>query len=102
EAIDAEDTADARIQRAVVELRLTRFEAAQSDAEHAIANTVDARALEVAGSVAYYCRNFERAATLGEALFQQGSQPEQQVQGQVIRARALHALGDVGGADDLM
>jgi DNA-binding SARP family transcriptional activator len=102
EAIDADDTADARIQRAVVELRLTRFEAAQSDAEHAIESTVDSRALEVAGAVAYYCRNFERGATLGEALIQQASEPAQQVQGQLIRARALHALGDVAGADDLI
>jgi tetratricopeptide (TPR) repeat protein len=102
EAIDADDTSDARIQRAVVQLRLARFEAAQADAEHAIESTVDSRALEVAGSVAYYCRNFERAATLGDALIQQASEPAQQVQGQLIRARALHALGDVEGADDLM
>ncbi len=102
EAIDADDTADARVQRAVVELRLTRFEDAQSDAERAIDNGGDSRALDVAGSVAYYCRDFDRAATLGEALIQQASEPGQQVQGQLIRARALHALGDVGSADDLM
>jgi DNA-binding SARP family transcriptional activator/tetratricopeptide (TPR) repeat protein len=102
EAIDADDTSEARVQRAIVQLRLTRFEAAQSDAERAIESAIDSRALEVAGSVAYYCRDFERAATLGEALIQQASEPGQWVQGHVIRARALHAIGDVAGADDLM
>jgi tetratricopeptide (TPR) repeat protein len=102
EAIDADDTSEARVQRAIVQLRLTRFEAAQSDAERAIESAIDSRALEVAGSVAYYCRDFERAATLGEALVQQAGEPGQRVQGQVIRARALHAIGDVAGADDLM
>ncbi|MFI5285093.1 MAG: ATP-binding protein [Candidatus Dormibacteria bacterium] len=102
EAIEADDTADARIQRAVVQLRLTRFEAAQADAERAVEISSDARALEVAGSAAYYCRDFERAAALGEALVQQSSETGQRVQGQVIRARALHAIGDVAAANDLM
>jgi DNA-binding SARP family transcriptional activator len=102
EAVDADDTSDARLQRALVELRLTRFEAAQADAERAIEAAGDSRALEVAGSVAYYCRDFERAASLGEALIQQAGDPAQRVQGQVIRARALHAIGDVAGADALM
>jgi tetratricopeptide (TPR) repeat protein len=102
EAIDANDTADARIQRATVQLRLTHFEAAQTDAERAIASDAGALALEVAGSVAYYCKDFERAAVLGEALIQQANGAIQRVQGQVIRARALHAMGDVPAADELL
>ncbi len=102
EAIDADDTPDARVQRAIVQLRLYRFEAAQSDAMIAVESAADSRALEVAGSVAYYCKDFQRAATLGEALIQQASDPAQRLQGQVIRARALHASGDVAGADDVM
>jgi DNA-binding SARP family transcriptional activator len=102
EAIDADDTSDARIQRAIVQLRLTRFEAAQADAERAVETATDPRALEVAGSVAYYCRDFDRAAALGSALIQQASAPSQRVQGAVIRARALHAIGDVAAADDVM
>jgi DNA-binding SARP family transcriptional activator len=102
EAIDADDTSDARVQRAIAHLRLTRFEAAQADAERAIGSAADPRALEVAGSVAYYCRDFGRAATLGDALIQQATGPSQRVQGQVIRARALHAIGDVAAADHLM
>jgi DNA-binding SARP family transcriptional activator len=102
EAIESDDTSDARIQRAIVQLRLTRFEAAQADAERAIEGAADSRALEVAGSVAYYCRDFARAAALGEALMHQASDPSQLVQGEVIRARALHAAGDVAGADVLM
>jgi DNA-binding SARP family transcriptional activator len=102
EAIDTDDMPDARVQRAIVQLRLTRFEAARVDAERAIETATDSRALEVAGSVAYYCRDFERAATLGEALMQQASEPSQRLQGQVICARALHAIGDVAAADDLM
>ena len=102
EAIEADDTSDARLQRAIVHLRLTRFEAARADAERAIESAEDSRALEVAGSVAYYCRDFERAARLGEALIQQASGPSQRVQGQLIRARALHAIGDVAAADEIM
>lgn len=102
EAIDADDTADARIQRATVQLRLTHFDAAQVDAERANASDAGARALEVAGSIAYYRKDFERAATLGDALIQQASGAIQRVQGQVIRARALHAMGDVPGADELL
>jgi tetratricopeptide (TPR) repeat protein len=83
-------------------LRLTHFDAAQADAEHAIDAGSDPQALEVAGSAAYYNRDFERAATLGEALIDQAGEPSQRVQGQLIRARALHAIGDVGGADVLM
>lgn len=102
EAINADDTADARIQRATVLLRLTQFDAARVDAEHAVASDASARALEVAGSIAYYCKDFERAAALGDTLIQQASSPVQRVQGQVIRARALHAIGDVPGADELL
>ncbi len=102
EAIGADDTSDARIQRATVLLRLTQFEAARLDAERAMASDASPRALEVAGSVAYYCKDFERAAALGDALIQQASGPVQRVQGQVIRARALHAMGDVLGADELL
>ena len=83
-------------------LRLTRFEEAQTDAQRAIETGADSRALEVAGSVAYYCRDFDRAAALGAALIAQASGADQLVQGQLIRARALHARGDVAGADDLM
>jgi DNA-binding SARP family transcriptional activator len=102
EAVDADDTSDARVQRAIAHLRLTRFDAAQADAEHAIEGASDARALEVAGSVAYYCRDFKRAAALGAALMEQAADPSQRLQGQVIRTRALHAIGDVAGADALM
>jgi tetratricopeptide (TPR) repeat protein len=102
EAIGADDTADARIQRATVQLRLTHFEAAHIDTERAISSDADARSLEVAGSVAYYRKDFERAAALGDALIQQASGATQRVQGQVIRARALHAIGDVPGADELL
>jgi DNA-binding SARP family transcriptional activator len=102
EAIGADDTPDARVQRAIVQLRLNRFDAAQSDAMIAVESAADSRALEVAGSVAYYCKDFQRAATLGEALIEQATDPAQRLQGQVIRARALHAIGDVAGADDVM
>ena len=102
EAIDADDTSESRVQRAIVELRLARFEAAQADATSAVEIAGDSRALEVAGSVAYYVRDFARAAALGEALIQQAGEPGQRLQGQVIRARALHAIGDVAGADDVM
>lgn len=102
EAIDADDTPDARIQRAIVQLRLTHFDEAQSDAEHAVEAGAGARALEVAGSVAYYRKDFARAAALGAALAEQASDASQRVQGQVISARAMHAMGDVAGADALM
>lgn len=95
EALAAQDTTAARLQRATVLLRQTRYPEAQLEAEAAVDRGDDVRAWEVAGAVAYYCRDFDRAAALGEALADHGSDAEQRVQGLVIQARALHARGNV-------
>jgi DNA-binding SARP family transcriptional activator/tetratricopeptide (TPR) repeat protein len=98
EAITAADTTPARLQRATVLLRLARYEEARADAEIGVSRGDDVSAYEVAGAIAYYCRDFARAALLGEALVEHAPTPFQQVQGYVVRTRALHAAGDVAGA----
>ncbi|HEX6538231.1 MAG TPA: AAA family ATPase [Candidatus Dormibacteraeota bacterium] len=102
EAIAADDIPAARSQRAVVLLRQARYDDARHDAEEAVRHGDDPDALEVAGAVAYYCRDFGRAATLGNALEEHAHDAVQRVQGIVVRARALHAAGDVAAADGEM
>ena len=99
EAITAEDSTAARLQRATVLLRLARYDEAQADAEIAVTRGDDLRAYEVAGAIAYYCRDFARAGALGRALLDQAQTHEQRAQAHVIQARALHAQGAVGAAN---
>jgi DNA-binding SARP family transcriptional activator len=100
EAITAEDSTAARLQRATVLLRLARYDEARADAEVAVERGDDLRAYEVAGAVAYYCRDFARAVALGRALLDEAQTPEQRAQAHVIQARALHAQGAVRAADE--
>jgi DNA-binding SARP family transcriptional activator/predicted ATPase len=99
EAITATDTTDARLQRAGVLLAMTRYQDARDDAEVAVARGDQLRAYEVAGAIAYYCRDFGRATIAGSALLENAETHEQQVQAHVIQARALHAEGDLRGAE---
>jgi DNA-binding SARP family transcriptional activator len=99
EAITAVDTTDARLQRATVLLAMTRYEDARTDAEVAVANGDQLRAYEVAGATAYYCRDFARASVAGSALLANAETQEQRVQAHVIQTRALHAEGDMRGAE---
>ena len=98
EAINAMDTTAARLRRATVLLAMTRYEDARDDAEVAVTRGDELRAYEVAGAIAYYCRDFTRAASLGSALLENAETHEQRVQAHVIQARALHAEGDLLGA----
>ncbi|MGA7987964.1 MAG: AAA family ATPase [Candidatus Dormiibacterota bacterium] len=98
EAITAMDTTAARLRRATVLLAMTRYADARDDAEVAVARGDQLRAYEVAGAIAYYCRDFARAATLGSALLENAETNEQSVQAHVIQARALHAEGDLHAA----
>jgi tetratricopeptide (TPR) repeat protein len=100
EAITAEDSTAARLQRATVLLRLARYDEAQADAEVAVTRGDDLRAYEVAGAIAYYCRDFARAEALGRALLDEAQTHVQRAQSHVIQARALHAQGAVGAADE--
>jgi len=100
EAITAEDSTAARLQRATVLLRLARYDDARTDAEVAVTRGDDLRAFEVAGAIAYYCRDFARAEALGRALLEEAQTPEQRAQAHVIQARALHAEGAVSAADE--
>jgi DNA-binding SARP family transcriptional activator/tetratricopeptide (TPR) repeat protein len=98
EAITAMDTTAARLRRATVLLAMTRYEDARDDAEVAVTRGDQLRAYEVAGAIAYYCRDFARAATLGSALLENAETQGQRVQAHVIQARAFHAEGDLRAA----
>jgi DNA-binding SARP family transcriptional activator len=99
EAIAAMDTTTARLQRAIILLHMARYDEARADADVAVSRGDELRAYEVAGAAAYYCRDFVRAAALGEALLENAETHEQRVQAHVIRARALHAQGDIRAAE---
>ena len=91
---------DARLRRAAVLLAMTRYEDARTDAEVAVAHGDQLRAYEVAGAIAYYLLcDFGRAAAAGAALLANAETHEHQVQAHVIQARALHAEGDMRGAE---
>jgi DNA-binding SARP family transcriptional activator/tetratricopeptide (TPR) repeat protein len=102
EAVATEDTPPARLQRATILLRQARYGEAQDDAEAAVSGDGGARAWEIAGAIAYYCRDFERAAALGRALGEHAQDATQRVQALVIEARAIHAAGEVARADQLI
>lgn len=99
EAITADDTPAARTQRAVIHLRQARYEEARADAEEAAHRGVDPQSWEVAGAIAYYCRDFSSARAFGEAVCDNTKDPRQRVQGLVISGRALHAGGEVAAAE---
>jgi DNA-binding SARP family transcriptional activator/tetratricopeptide (TPR) repeat protein len=100
EAVTADDTAAARTQRAIVHLRQARYEEARADAQEAASRGVDPQSWEVAGAIAYYCRDFSSARAFGEAVSASARDPRQRAQGLVITGRALHAAGDVGAAEE--
>ena len=99
EAISADDTPAARTQRAITHLRLARYEEARADSEQAAHRGVDPQSWEVAGAIAYYCRDFSSARAFGDAVCDHAKDPRQRVQGLVIRGRALHAAGEVAAAE---
>jgi DNA-binding SARP family transcriptional activator/tetratricopeptide (TPR) repeat protein len=100
EAIAADDTPAARTQRAIIYLRQARYEDARADAEEAAHRGVDPQSWEVAGAIAYYCRDFSSARALGEAVCESAKDPRQRAQGLVIKGRALHAAGAVTAAEE--
>ncbi|HYA00292.1 MAG TPA: AAA family ATPase [Candidatus Binatia bacterium] len=100
EAIAAEDTPAARTQRAIVHLRQARYAEARADAEEAAHRGADPHAWEVAGAIAYYCRDFPAAQAFGEAVCENARDPRQRAQGLVIRGRALHAAGELAAAEE--
>jgi len=100
EAIAADDTPAARTQRAIVYLRQARYEDARADAEEAVHLRVDPQSWEVAGAIAYYCRDFSSARAFGEAVCESAKDPRQRAQGLVIKGRALHAAGAVTAAEE--
>jgi len=97
-----EETTDALLQRARLSLWRGRYAEAEADAEAAVARGDDARALEVAGAIAYYRRNFERSSALAQALRDRTIDPHLELGGLIIGARAAHASGDMATALSLI
>ena len=93
-----EETTDALLQRARLNLWQGRYAEAETDAEAALARGDDARALEVAGAIAYYRRRFDRSSALAQELRDRATDQHLQLGGLIIGARAAHAAGDMSTA----
>ncbi|MEQ1786070.1 MAG: bacterial transcriptional activator domain-containing protein [Acidimicrobiales bacterium] len=90
---------DPLVQRARAELAATDFDAARRDADAAVQRGAGASALEVAGWVAYYDRDFEGALRLvGEAARVAGDD-ERRASALTLAGRARHSRGDLAGAE---
>ncbi len=98
EAVAFDANTAALLQRARVLLWLGRYDEAGRDADAAVTNRDDPRALEIAGAVAYYRRRFERSAALARSLLKQTNDDALRLAALVVGARATHASGDVRGA----
>ncbi len=102
DSLGFEETTDALLQRARLHLWQGRYDDAETDAEAALARGDDARALEVAGAIAYYRRHFEHSSALAQALRDRVTDPHLQLGGLIIGARAAHAAGDMSTALSLI
>jgi len=90
---------DPLVQRARVELANNDLEAARRDAEAAVSRGGGARALELAGWTAYYCRDFPSALRWAEAAAAEAEERERRASSLSLAARLHHSLGDLERAD---
>jgi DNA-binding SARP family transcriptional activator len=90
---------DPLVQRARLELASNDLEAARRDAEAAVARGGGARALELAGWTAYYCRDFPAALRWAEAAAAEAEERERRASSLSLAARLHHSLGDLAQAE---
>jgi DNA-binding SARP family transcriptional activator len=90
---------DALVVRARLRLGALRLDDAAADAAHAVALSGDARALEIAGWVAYYRRRYDDAMAYADgALDRAMSDPALRVSCLALAGRVQHGLGRLPAA----
>jgi DNA-binding SARP family transcriptional activator/tetratricopeptide (TPR) repeat protein len=102
EALDLADVADARHARGLVWLAVGRLREAAEDAAVALRLGGGAAALELAGWVAYYERDFEAARRFAEEGARRADDPAIEAGCLLVAGRVRHADGDLAGADDCL
>ncbi len=90
---------DPLVQRARAELAAVDFDAAGRDAREAVRRGAGASALEVAGWVAYYDRDFPSALRFAELAARTAWDDERRTSALTLSGRARHSRGDLAGAE---
>lgn len=93
------DSWDPLVQRARLELATFDVAAARRDAEEAVRRGGGAGAIELAGWVAYYQRDFEAALRWAEEGAARTQEDERRASCLTLAARVRHSRGDLAGAD---
>ncbi|MGH9269356.1 MAG: ATP-binding protein, partial [Acidimicrobiales bacterium] len=93
-ALDLAASADAYAARARVRMSRLDLGAAAADAERAVALGGGARALEVAGWVAYYRRHYDDARAYADEAAARATDDDVRVSALALAARVRHAAGD--------
>jgi DNA-binding SARP family transcriptional activator len=98
-ASEPTETWDPLVHRARLELAAFDVDAAQRDAEEAVRRGAGPGALEVAGWVAYYRRDFRSALRWAEEGAAGSPEDERRASCLALAGRVLHSSGDLAGAD---
>jgi DNA-binding SARP family transcriptional activator len=90
---------DPLVQRARVELASNDLAAARRDAEEAVRRGGGPGALELAGWVAYYCRDFPAALRWAEEAAARTEEDERRASCLTLAGRVRHSYGDLRGSE---
>ncbi len=101
-AIELADSPQARIARARVRLTQRALDAAAADIEIAIEIRSSASALELAGWIAYYRRDYPTARRYAEEAGSSATVPELRASAAMLEGRIRHSQGDLVGAVDCL
>ena len=99
EAPSVPDRFDPLVQRARVELATNDLSAARRDADEAVRRGGGPAAMEMAGWVAYYCRDFPAALRWAEDAVAGAADPERRASASALAGRIRHSFGDLAEAE---
>jgi DNA-binding SARP family transcriptional activator len=99
EALELEDNADSRLQRAEVRITMGQFSRAAEDARAAMVRGAGSAGMEMAAWSAYYLGEFAYALTLAEEGATLAESPGVRARCLVIAGRLLHAEGHLQAAE---
>jgi DNA-binding SARP family transcriptional activator len=99
EALELEDNADSRLQRAEVRITMGQFARAAEDARAAMVRGAGSAGMEMAAWCAYYLGEFAYALTLAEEGAALAEAPGVRARCLVIAGRLLHADGHLQAAE---
>lgn len=100
EAVSLVDSVDARLMRARLRLAAMQHAAAQEDASRALELGGGAAALEVAGWVSYYTRDYEAARRFADEGVARSTDPALRASCLVLAGRIRHTRGELDEASE--